>query len=504
MRRIPVRIFIFLCMSLIIAVASLSVGLYLVHTTRATLVSEKQNKLFAFARLLDQGLPGTFEDILRQEGLLAASRDDKIEALNRHLADFTDRISAAQQGIGVGYYSKELNAIITYGPSTTLGHMVKLSINKDHQGWIVMTSGKPMVQTGTLVRGSIMNCMIPLIRNGSVIGYVWANELVNDINHQINKISQTSYLIILIGILFSFVGTALIAHLVGTRIKEINSAIKTIEIDENFRIPPMAGDLGAIARSINDFAERLVQKRKMEEQMQRTDRLVALGEIAAGVAHEIRNPLTSIKGFVQLIESEMDSKDPRRQYTSIVISETDRLNNMVHELLYYSRPNEPQKSSVQLGAIIHATLQLVRLNPDSRRVTINQDIPAQLPALTGDHDQLKQVLLNLIINAIQAVDNHGQIWISATSTADRVVISIEDNGRGIAPDQLNRLFDPFYTTRSDGTGLGLAVVQKIVTLHEGEIRVDNRDTGGARFVISLPISKESQDDQSQAKDSDRR
>jgi len=486
MRRIPVRTFIFFCMSAIITIASVSVGFYLIHHARTTLVSEKQNKLFAFTQLLDNGLQGTFNDILAQEGLLGATRDQKIDALNRHLAKYTDQVAAAQAGVGVGYYSKELDAIITYGPSETLGHMVKLSINQDHQGLVVMETGKPMVQTGRLVRGSIMNCMMPLIRNDQVIGYVWANELVDDINNQISKLSSASYLIILTGILFSFLGTAFIALLVGSRIREINSAIKIIEDNPSFRIPPMAGDLGEIARSINEFAERLILRRRLEEQMQRTDRLVALGEIAAGVAHEIRNPLTSIKGFVQLIESDMKEGDPHRKYTGIVITETDRLNKMVHELLYYARPSSTHQTTVDINKILVDSLQLVNINAVSRDIRITTSLSDEIPAISGDSGQLKQVFLNLLMNAVQAVEGTGHINVNSRKKGQGLQVVIEDDGKGIVPEHLNRIFDPFFTSRSDGTGLGLAVVQKIVALHHGEIRAENVNSGGARFIISFP------------------
>ncbi len=487
MRRIPVRIFIFLSMSIIIAVTSLGAGFYLLNTAHKNLLQEKQNKLFAFTQLLDNGLAGTFNDILVEEGEERASRPEKINTLNRRLAPFTDLVAASQDGIGVGYYSKELDAIITYGPSRTLGHMVSLSIDQAHQGRRVMDSGKPLVQTGQLVRGTIMNCMAPLIRNQKVIGYVWANELVDDINRQFHNFSSTAYMMIALGIVVSFIGTALIAQLVGGRIKEIVSAIKIIEKDQNYRIPPIAGDLGKIAGSINSFADHLAQQRKMEEQLQRTDRLVALGEITAGVAHEIRSPLTAIKGFVQLIESELLPEHPHREYTSLVISETDRLDKMLHELLYYSRPSDPHMVPTDINAIIDKTLKLVKVNSDSRKVAIHLDLATDLPLIEGDQEQLKQVFLNLIINAIQAVENYGEIWITTRVSSNRIEIAIEDSGKGIAPEILNKLFNPFFTTRSNGTGLGLAVAQKIIDLHQGKIQVENRTEHGARFLISFPL-----------------
>ena len=249
----------------------------------------------------------------------------------------------------------------------------------------------------------------------------------------------------------------------------------------------MAGDLGEIARSINEFAERLILRRKLDEQMQRTDRLVALGEIAAGVAHEIRNPLTSIKGFVQLIESEMEEGNPQRQYTSIVISETDRLNKIVHELLYYARPSDTLRTNININKILTDSLQLVNINAAPQEITIMTSLADDLPAIAGDPEQLKQVFLNLLMNAVQALEGAGQITVSSQGTCEGILVMIEDDGKGIVSDHLDRIFSPFFTSRSDGTGLGLAVVQKIVALHHGEIRAENISSGGARFIIQLPL-----------------
>jgi two-component system sensor histidine kinase HydH len=477
-------------MSAIIAIGSLSVDFYLIDKTKTTLVSEKQQKLFALAQLMDNSLSGTFNEILAQEGLATASRAEKIVALNRRLGPITDQIASAQSGIGIGYYSKDLDAIITYGPSRLLGQKVGLAIDLEHQGRQVMADGKPRVQMGDLVRGSIMNCMIPLIRDQKIIGYIWANELLDGINQQIHKLSSRSYLIITFGILFSFIGTAFIAMIVGSRIREITAAIKNIETDANYRIPPMAGDLGLIAKSINEFAERLILRRRMEAQIQQTDRLVALGEVAAGIAHEIRNPLTTIKGFVQLIEKDMDEGHPNRKFTKIIISETDRLNKMVHELLYYAKPSDSLKTDINIGRILDDTLQLVKLNKDYQQIEIERFLLEKQPQIKGDPEQLKQVFLNLLLNSMQAVGANGHLIIRSTLKNQRLLVSIEDNGKGIQPQHLARLFDPFFTTRSDGTGLGLAVAQKIVALHQGEIIAENKDGGGARFTVTLPTYTE--------------
>ncbi|MCG8472986.1 MAG: ATP-binding protein [Desulfobacterales bacterium] len=486
MRQIPIRIFIFIFMAIIIAVSSIGTGMVLMREAEQAMLQEKQSKLFSLARLLDKGLVGTFGGMLQEKGAFEASRGEKIRILNQALAPLTDEIAAAEPGVGVGYYSRDLDAIITYGPSTSLGHKVGQSISESHEGRAVMATGKPRVQTARLVRGEIMNCMHPIVRKDDVIGYIWSNERVEDINIQIRKMRFPFYIAIAVGIIFSFMGAAVIAQAVAWRIGEIKVGIRRIEKDVTYRIAPMGGELGEIAESVNEFAQGLEERRRIEGQMQRTDRLAALGEIAAGVAHEIRNPMTSIKGFVQLIENGLEEKDSRRQYIRIIVQEVDRLNKMIHELLYYARPCESARLSVDINGVLADTLLLVNLNATQHHVEIQMDYGEHLPKVKVDQEQIKQVFINLLINAVQAVDDGGMVRVVTRRVPRGISVVVEDNGRGIDPEYLGRLFDPFFTTRDEGTGLGLAVVQKIVDLHGGGVNVSSRIGEGTRFEVILP------------------
>ena len=488
MRRISIRIFIFFFMSLIIAISSVGTGLILMREAEYALLQEKQGKLFALTRLLDSALVGTFDGMLAAEGLEGAPMAEQITFLNGQLALFTDRVAASEPGVGVGYYSKALDSIITYGPSESLGHKVGRAISLAHKGREVMDTGMMRVQTASLVRGEIMNCMYPINRGGEIVGYIWANELVDDVNGQIRKMLYRFYVAISAGIIFSFAGTAFIAQAVASRIGEIKQGIKQIEEDVTHRILPMGGELGEIAVSVNEFAEGLEARRRIEDQIQRTDRLAALGEIAAGVAHEIRNPMTSIKGFVQLIETGLDADDPRKNYTGIIVKEVDRLNKMVQELLYYARPSDSLKLATDLNGILADTLLLVNLNATHRQVKISMDYGEDLPPVVVDQEQIKQVFLNLLINAVQAGEEGGYIRVATQGVQGGVSVTVTDNGKGIDADHIDRLFDPFFTTRDNGTGLGLAVVQKIVDLHHGVVEVESTQGKGTCFRVILPIS----------------
>lgn len=490
--KITLRLYLTIIMTVIILISILGTGYVLMHDARNALLEEKQIKLFAFAKLLDDALDRTFDEILEEKKMQNASREEKISVLNEELKEVTDFIANSNPGVGVGYYSKELDAIITYGPSKELGHKVGQSIFEGHQGKDVLRTGKRMVQTAPLVRGNIMNCMHPVIRNGEVIGYIWSNELVENIEVQISKMQKQFYFAILLGILFSFMGASFIANDVASKINVIKKGLKEIQEDFSYRIPPIGGDIGEVAVAINEMAFALDQRKKLEAQIQRADRLATLGEIAAGVAHEIRNPLTSIKGFVQFIEDDLPENDEKLEYTQIVTKEVDRLNKIIEKLLFYARSSAFLKIRVDINNVLDSTLLLVNFQVVKPKVQVSTIYNHHLPLIPVDEEQIKQLFLNLIINSAQAIDTAGDITIKTDFSKDKeyVKIEISDTGKGIEEENIKNVFDPFFTTRAKGTGLGLGVAQKISELHDGYIEVSSQVGQGSMFTVYLPIKKE--------------
>ncbi|MDA3791920.1 MAG: ATP-binding protein, partial [Desulfobacula sp.] len=465
-------------------------GYFLMMNAQNAILKEKQNKLFALAKLMDQRLEKSFDEILSESGSLDAPRLQKIAVLNSILKADTDAIADAEPGIGVGYYSRQLDAIITYGPSKELGHKVGQSISQTHQGRKVMETGLKMVQTAVLVRGNIMNCMYPVIRDKETIGYIWANELVEDINRQTEKLRNKFYAIIFTGVFISFVASILIAGSVANKVKRVKNGLKAIQEDLDYRIIPRKGEIGEIITAINEMAAALSKRKKLEEQMQKADKMAALGEVAAGVAHEIRNPLTAIRGFIQLIEENTDNHGKNNEYASIAIFEVDRLNKIVEELLYYARPSEPRKVHLDINSLLDSVLTLLHFKFEKQGVVVEKKFLDPLPDIPIDEEQIRQVFINLIINAAQAMENGGKLLITTETTADDFVrVHIEDSGPGIEQENIKRLSDPFFTTRENGTGLGLAVVQRIIDMHNGFMEVAVSRFNGAKITLNLPMTK---------------
>jgi two-component system sensor histidine kinase HydH len=236
----------------------------------------------------------------------------------------------------------------------------------------------------------------------------------------------------------------------------------------------------------------LSEIKRLEEKVRRSEKLAAVGKLAAGVAHEIRNPLSSIRGFAQFLRHALADRPKDREYAEIMVKEVDRMNRVVTDLLTFARPLEAELAPTDLQELLEHVLRLVNADAQGRGVEIHKNISENLPAIDLDANQVTQCLLNLTLNALQALDAGGSIEVGATMAADysKLLIWVEDDGSGIPAVDLDKVFDPFFTTREQGTGLGLAIVHTIVENHNGEIRVQSpvpEKNKGARFTISIPI-----------------
>ena len=235
----------------------------------------------------------------------------------------------------------------------------------------------------------------------------------------------------------------------------------------------------------------LTEIKLLEEKVRRSEKLAAIGKLAAGVAHEIRNPLSSIRGFAQYLRNTLKDKPREKEYAETIVSEVDRINRVVTDLLTFARPMEAQLAPADVTELVESTVRLVQADARSRDVGIQMNL-SDLSIIPLDTHQIKQALLNLLLNSLQAVDSGGSIEVGAEldPSVSRLKIWVEDDGPGIAPDQKEKIFDPFFTTREKGTGLGLAIVHKIVENHNGEINLQSPPAGkvrGCRFTISIPV-----------------
>ncbi len=237
-----------------------------------------------------------------------------------------------------------------------------------------------------------------------------------------------------------------------------------------------------------DLVSRLqeVEQAHYQARINKSEHLAAVGELAASLAHEIKNPLAGISGAMQILGQEIDDDHPHKEIIEESLRQIDRLDAAVKDLLIYSRPKPPVLARVQLEQLLQRALVLLREEPAFRGVQVTCNTTNGETHLEIDEAQMQQVLTNLLINAAHACQNGGAIQCGVSPTKSSTRIIIEDNGIGMTRDVIARAFEPFYTTKAKGTGLGLAICKRIVELHGGTIKLDSKPGRGTRVTVELP------------------
>ena len=242
---------------------------------------------------------------------------------------------------------------------------------------------------------------------------------------------------------------------------------------------------------------------EIEEHLRRVDRLSAMGELAAGMTHEIRNPLGSIRGTAEILKDDFPPGHPKAEFLEILVKETERLNGVVEEFLGYARQGDRGGEELcDLERVVRQTAALTEAQARKAGVAVRCEVGEGL-RVRGSPGQLAQVVLNLVLNAVQASPRGGEVRVSAEVRPGRVpgpayrevegklvLLRVEDQGAGLPAEALSRVFEPFFTTKEDGTGLGLAISQRIAEAHGGRIDAENRPKGGACFTLTLPLAPE--------------
>jgi two-component system sensor histidine kinase HydH len=229
--------------------------------------------------------------------------------------------------------------------------------------------------------------------------------------------------------------------------------------------------------------------KQLEEQLRRSERLASLGRLAAGVAHEIRNPLSSIKGFATILAGRFKEDGRSRQIADVMVQEVARLNRVVSELLDFARPTELDRRMVSFADLLRRSIKLVEGDASHRGVRVDLAVHPENLESEVDPDRFSQILLNLYLNALHAMENGGTLDIEALEGSGEVILTVSDSGSGISPEHLPHVFDPYFTTKPQGVGLGLANVHKFVEAHNGEIEVESTAGKGTTFTIRLPSSQ---------------
>jgi len=267
--------------------------------------------------------------------------------------------------------------------------------------------------------------------------------------------------------------------------------------DLSVRLTPLyADEIGRLMSTFNSMVVNMDKAQKDLEifhfrQMERADRLASIGQMATGIAHEIKNPLAGISGVISVLRDDFTEDDPRRKIIGEVLEQIGRLDKTATDLLRFGRPGTPERAMVDINALVKNTLFFISQNNDAQKVYKTKELSRDLPSVWVDEKQIQQVLFNIMINAVQSMKGGGSMHVSTCVMEYRggsfVQININDTGVGITQEDIDSIFTPFYTTKTQGTGLGLAICKRLIEQHGGRIIVESTLGEGATFTVELPL-----------------
>lgn len=338
---------------------------------------------------------------------------------------------------------------------------------------------------------------VPLVRDDKVIGLVQASIVLNDFGYLLREAYLKNIAIALVALIFACSASFFILHRLNKPIRMLSAAAEKVAFgDLTVRIDALSlgqDEMGRLSASFNGMIGKLAERKTLEDRLRHLERRAILAELASSLAHEIRNPLNLINLTADHLGDQFqpELETLREQYLSLVQSlksEVKHLNTVVSDFLALGRPSKPRKERFRLGEWIAQVEVMVRQQLATKGIRFQVNCPSDL-WVVADQEQMRLVLLNLLLNAVEAVSAHGSITVNAREEVGHFVISVIDDGTGVEPENLELIFEPYFSKREGGTGLGLALVRRIVEEHGGKVLAANNPEGGLKLELSLPLEE---------------
>jgi signal transduction histidine kinase len=435
---------------------------------------------------------------------LSRNEEKRIDSLlSRLTANELKRFGGMEGGFYFTYYDQFFGYSFptspppepAFGPPPRSYHIIR------DQVYRTIASGHRIVDLHRFDPATFPLVTEPLIVNGKIVGAIWGRI---HIERLLPTIQLTSVLIVAaIASLIGFVVVMVFALTSRNRAEEIRFGLDKLHNDSSFRFSASDGIFGTITNSINEMVDARThdqhRREELERELHQQDKMASLGKLIAGVSHEIKTPVAIMKTRIQMWQrdmSEMGITAPAENILSkeslqLVVHEIDRLSRLVKRLLVFSKPVTPKLQEQDLNTLIQHTLDIVRTGIEEKNLSLSTSYDSQLPALVIDPQGMEQVLLNVIMNALEAMGTGDRLLLSTRYCPDigKAEILVEDTGPGIPEDLKTKVFDPFFTTKQQGVGLGLSISYEIVKAHRGSIEFLSAGVNGTICKILLPVTK---------------
>ncbi|HHW44440.1 MAG TPA: two-component sensor histidine kinase [Desulfotomaculum sp.] len=453
------------------------------------LFNDMQNRLVWMGNYLGQEM----EINLQEQGRVDLQREltDLLVAQFDHL---TTSITGSHPGIRCGLYLTGEQRIRVQGflheyrlraPETSEQRYRRIFMEVKEGIEATLAADKPITRVGQTWDDRFLEYLVPVHYQGKVVAVVWVEERL----HPIFARSARLRLLIRYTTLGAF-GFAVVATLVTILtlvrgVGRLKDGLLSLEKDLGVRLPEMPGELGVIGRAVNHLAENLAEKERLVEQLRRSEHLATLGRLVTEIAHELRTPISIMQSILEAVKPDLEKNAEMKEPLAILEEQVRRHNKLIEELLNFGRPGdamEPVDLNKLLAEITLSGESLLKQNG----VQLITDLAEDLPPVKGNRDKLKQVFLNLMINAVQAMPGGGRLTIETSAAGEGVCVVFRDTGEGISQEDLQHIFQPFFTRKTGGSGLGLAISQEIVRIHGGSIAVESHPGQGTAFTVFLP------------------
>jgi len=428
------------------------------------------------------------EDLSKALEISVQQMTSKGQSDQQLLQDYVGRLSA--RGVSeISILSSEWKVLASSNQAK-----VGTRVRPPHRG-----NKGPLVISGTLggdeevSQKTAYNLDIPIIVDDQKQGYIRLHIILDDFAALLRSIHRKRSLATSL-VFLGGVGAALfLAYRLTSPLKRLSEAVERVSAGNlEASVPVVRGDeIGRLQVSFNRMLEKLRENRRLESQLRRAERAGSLGRLASAVAHEIRNPLNFVSLSVDHLRTDLAPEDPvrAREHEETLLSikeELHRVDAMVTEFLSFGRPGRLRLQTCRLEEIVQDVLRLAAPAADRQKVVLHSEIPPGLPPITADPDGMRICLQNLVTNGIQAMPRGGKLTLSVQPLEpESVCFSVEDQGVGIAPDDWEKIFEPYFSTKETGVGLGLAITRRIIQEHDGEIDVASVPGGGTRFQVRL-------------------
>lgn len=460
---------LYIGMLLLVLVLAIAVSFLQGEVVYHHLINSREKELAALADNLGKNMSTRYEEEIDKD---TKSQEHIIEELAEELQEHV------RTDIVIGYYDKRLNRVITNGPDLSWYFLKGMPSDSVYFNY---SNGKvDIIKNPSSLRWkkrSVFGAVSPVKKDGKIVGLAWVNmetkKNIDAVAHSREGLLIATMSIFLVGLL----GVHLISRRSKRALHEFADCMKNLHSDNaaTYTIEELAPLIAEV---------KAIQFKQMDLALQ-NERLDTIAQLAAGFAHDIRNPLTSIRGFLQLISTRVAADD--RDFINISIEELDGINRLIQDMLYLSRPPESNFEKVYIGDLLTNIKDFVTPEANLKEIVFNTRIQHNLPAILLDSGQMRQVFINLIRNAFEAITSKGEILLSAYSSDKEITIEIKDNGIGIPETEQEKIFDALYTTKNNGTGLGLAICREIIARHKGSISIKSKVGTGTTIIIKIPV-----------------